>query len=126
MPFHDEQTQNIDGLEAIAGVDPERLVECHGHFRSASCTSCGAVHDADDCKRSMVERGEVPKCIECGNLVKPTIVFFGEVMPNRFGQLIHSDVASCDFVIVLGTSLQVAPVASVPNWVKSDVPRLLI
>ena len=126
MPFHDEQTQNIDGLEAIAGVDPERLVECHGHFRSASCINCGAVHDADDCKRSMVERGEVPRCIECGNLVKPTIVFFGEVMPNRFGQLIHSDVASCDFVIVLGTSLQVAPVASVPNWVKSDVPRLLI
>jgi NAD-dependent SIR2 family protein deacetylase len=59
-------------------------------------------------------------------LVKPTIVFFAEVMPNRFGQLIHSDVASCDLVIVLGTSLQVAPVASVPNWVKSGVPRLLI
>ncbi|KAL3804274.1 hypothetical protein ACHAW5_005872 [Stephanodiscus triporus] len=74
----------------------------------------------------MVERGEVPKCIECGNYVKPTIVFFGEVMPNRFGQLIHSDVASCDLVIVIGTSLQVAPVASIPNWVKSNVHRLLI
>jgi NAD-dependent SIR2 family protein deacetylase len=121
-----EQTQNIDGLEAIAGVDPEQLVECHGHFRSASCINCGAAHDADDCKRSMVERGEVPKCIECGNYVKPTIVFFGEVMPNRFGQLIHSDVASCDLVVVIGTSLQVAPVASIPNWVKSNVHRLLI
>ena len=74
----------------------------------------------------MVEQGEAPICIECGNLVKPAIVFFGEVMPSRFGQLIHSDVASCDLLVVLGTSLQVAPVASIPNWVKSDIPRLLI
>lgn len=74
----------------------------------------------------MVEQGEAPKCRTCGGWVKPTIVFFGEVMPNRFSQLVHYDVASCDLVIVLGTSLQVDPVASIPNWVKSDVHRLLI
>ena len=38
----------------------------------------------------------------------------------------HFDVASCDLVVVLGTSLLVAPVASIPDWVKSDVHRLLI
>jgi len=58
--------------------------------------------------------------------VKPTIVFFGEVMPNRFSELVHFDVASCDLVLVLGTSLMVAPVASIPDWVKSDVHRVLI
>lgn len=119
-------TQNIDGLEAIAGVDPKQLVECHGHFRSASCIKCGAVHDADICKRSMIELGEAPKCKACDNLVKPDVVFFGEVMPTRFSDLIHSDVSACDLVIVLGTSLQVAPVANIPDWVKKDVPRLLI
>lgn len=58
--------------------------------------------------------------------MKPNIVFFGEVMPNRFSRLVHIDVASCDLVVVLGTSLLVDPVASIPNWVKSDVHRLLI
>mmetsp|Transcript_1788 Transcript_1788/g.3634 ORF Transcript_1788/g.3634 Transcript_1788/m.3634 type:complete len:365 (-) Transcript_1788:1909-3003(-) len=119
-------TQNIDGLEAVAGVDPEKLVECHGHFRSAGCINCGTGHDADDCKSSMLENGEAPSCKSCGGLVKPSIVFFGEVMPNRFSELVHFDVASCDLVIVLGTSLLVAPVASVPNWVKSETHRLLI
>jgi NAD-dependent SIR2 family protein deacetylase len=119
-------TQNIDGLEAIAGVHPNQLVECHGHFRSATCIPCGTVHDANDCKRSMIELGEAPKCKVCDNLVKPDVVFFGEVMPNRFSDLIHSDVSACDLVIVLGTSLQVAPVANIPDWVKRDVPRLLI
>jgi len=74
----------------------------------------------------MVMQGEAPICTSCGGLVKPTIVFFGEVMPNRFSQLVHVDVASCDLVIVLGTSLLVDPVASIPNWVKSDVHRCLI
>jgi NAD-dependent SIR2 family protein deacetylase len=120
------KTQNIDGLETIAGVNPERLVECHGHFRSSSCIDCGSIHNADDCKSSMLVLGEAPTCSTCGGLVKPNIVFFGEVMPNRFSQLVHIDVASCDLVVVLGTSLLVDPVASIPNWVKSDVHRLLI
>lgn len=84
------------------------------------------MHDADDCKRSMIELGEAPKCKACGNLVKPDNVFFGKVMPNRFSDLIHSDVSACDLVIVLGTNLQVALVANIPDWVKRDVPRLLI
>mmetsp|Transcript_25405 Transcript_25405/g.54645 ORF Transcript_25405/g.54645 Transcript_25405/m.54645 type:complete len:376 (+) Transcript_25405:31-1158(+) len=119
-------TQNIDGLEAVAGVDPDRMVECHGHFRSASCINCGTAHEADDCKSSILEKGSAPTCNNCGSLVKPDIVFFGEVMPSRFSDLVHFDVASCDLVVVLGTSLLVAPVASIPDWVKSDVHRLLI
>lgn len=47
-------------------------------------------------------------------------------MPSRFSDLVHFDVAACDLVVVLGTSLLVAPVSSIPDWVKSDVPRLLI
>lgn len=119
-------TQNIDGLEAVAGVNPDKLVECHGHFRSASCISCRSKYDAELCKSSMVEKGEAPSCNTCGGLVKPDITFFGEVMPQRFGQLIHDDCASADLVVVLGTSLMVAPVANVPDWVLSGTPRLLI
>ena len=120
------KTQNIDGLEAVAGVDPDKLVECHGHFRDSSCTNCGMGHEADDCKSSMLDKGVAPTCNSCGGLVKPSIVFFGEVMPARFSELVHFDVASCDLVIVLGTSLLVAPVANIPDWVKSNTHRLLI
>mmetsp|Transcript_6100 Transcript_6100/g.13776 ORF Transcript_6100/g.13776 Transcript_6100/m.13776 type:complete len:175 (-) Transcript_6100:1612-2136(-) len=77
-------SQNIDGLEAVAGVNPERLVEAHGHFRSASCIECGTEHDPDDCKTSMLERGEAPECEACGGQVKPSIVFFGDLMPTRY------------------------------------------
>lgn len=115
-----------DGLEAVAGVSEDKLVECHGHFRSASCINCGSAHHADDCKSSMLEKGEAPSCKSCGGLVKPDIVFFGEVMPNRFADLVHYDVASSDLVIVLGTSLLVAPVASIPDWVQSNCHRLLL
>lgn len=114
------------GLEAVAGVDPDRLVECHGHFRSASCINCGSAHDADNCKSSMLEQSLAPTCNSCGGLVKPTITFFGEVMPSRFGDLVHFDVASCDLIVVVGTSLLVAPVAYIPDWVKSDCHRVLL
>ncbi|KAL7517054.1 hypothetical protein ACHAWX_006538 [Stephanocyclus meneghinianus] len=119
-------TQNIDGLEAVAGVNPDKLVECHGHFRSASCIACQTRYDANACKSSMLEKGEAPSCNTCEGLIKPDIVFFGEVMPNRFSQLVHDDVASTDLVIVMGTSLLVAPVANVPDWAPSSCTRLLI
>lgn len=119
-------TQNIDGLEAVAGVTEEKLVECHGHFRSSACVKCRTKFDAEVCQKAMIEQGEAPKCNSCGSSVKPDIVFFGEVMPSRFSDLVHYDVASSDLVIVLGSSLMVAPVCFIPDWVKSNVPRLLL
>ena len=119
-------TQNIDGLDAVAGVSDERLVECHGHFRSSACIKCRTPYDAKECQNAMIELETAPTCNVCGGLVKPDIVFFGEVMPSRFADLVHYDVASTDLVIVLGSSLMVAPVCEIPNWVKSKTWRLLM
>jgi NAD-dependent SIR2 family protein deacetylase len=122
-------TQNIDGLEGLAGVSEEKLVECHGHFRSCSCTSpqCRAKNalGIDECRQAFL-RGEAYNCPECGSVAKPDIVFFGETLPDRFQELIDDDVTSCDLLIVMGTSLLVAPVAQIPEWVGTSVPRLLI
>mmetsp|Transcript_19887 Transcript_19887/g.33006 ORF Transcript_19887/g.33006 Transcript_19887/m.33006 type:complete len:258 (-) Transcript_19887:143-916(-) len=125
-------TQNIDGLEGLAGVSEEKLVECHGHFRSCSCISpqCQAAKNGitgmiDDCRQAFIG-GEAYHCPECGSLAKPDIVFFGETLPDRFQQLVEDDVNSCDLLIVMGTSLLVAPVAQMPEWVGESVPRLLI
>jgi len=115
-------TQNIDGLEALAGVDTDSLVECHGHFRTSSCISCRA--PSDDCQSSVFQ-GEVPKCQICGSLVKPDIVFFGEELPRRFQNLVDDDMEECDLLLVIGTSLLVMPVAAIPSFVKKDCPRVM-
>ena len=61
--------------------------------------------------------------------MKPDIVFYGEVLPMRFIDLVHDDVDSCDLLMVLGTSLLVAPVANIPLWVSESsdsLPRVLV
>jgi len=119
-------TQNIDGLEILAGVSDDKLVECHGHFRNASCISCGIPYDGKECKKKIVEEGTAPICAKCGGLVKPDIVFFGESLPVRFGKLLHGDIAYTDLLIVMGTSLKVAPVSLIPEMVSTRCPRVLI
>lgn len=119
-------TQNIDGLEALAGVSPDRLVECHGHFRTASCIDCHKLHLK--CKETIVNEVRPMYCSKpnCKGLVKPDIVFFGEGLPKRFEDLLYEDIKHADLLIVMGTSLTVRPVSLIPEFVKEDCRRLLI
>jgi len=120
-------SQNIDGLEYLARMPEQRLVECHGHFRTASCISCGKQNDIAEVKATIVERKVAPSCRYCkhrSNYVKPDIVFFGEGLPGRFHDLLRGDVADADLCLVLGTSLQVAPVSMIPEMV--DCRRVLL
>ena len=73
-----------------------------------------------------VEKGEPMLCVECGALVKPDIVFFGENLPQRFEDLIRTDFPKCDLLIVAGTSLEVHPFAGLIHHPGEDVPRLLV
>jgi NAD-dependent SIR2 family protein deacetylase len=116
-------SQNIDGLEYLAQLPAEKLVECHGHFRTASCVSC--YHKADGDKiRDTILKGDIPTCSKCKHgKVKPDIVFFGESLPDRFHSLLQDDVESADLLFVMGTSLQVAPVSLIPQMV--NCPRVL-
>jgi NAD-dependent SIR2 family protein deacetylase len=77
-------SQNIDGLEFLAGIPADELVECHGHFRTASCINCGYTADADKVKEVIVKDASVPKCTKCNGNVKPDIVFFGESLVSFF------------------------------------------
>jgi len=120
-------TQNIDGLEILAGVSEDKLVECHGHFRTASCISCGVPFDGRECRRRIVTDKVAPSCPKCERgVVKPDIVFFGESLPVRFGKVLHGDMAYTDLLIVMGTSLKVAPVSLIPEMVSTRCPRVLI
>mmetsp|Transcript_33208 Transcript_33208/g.56280 ORF Transcript_33208/g.56280 Transcript_33208/m.56280 type:complete len:358 (-) Transcript_33208:1631-2704(-) len=118
-------TQNIDMLDVLAGVSEERMIECHGHFRTASCTVCSKPFDGEECKRIIVEENRAPSCLSCKGHVKPDIVFFGEGLPDRFHRLVKKDVRDADLLIVMGTSLMVSPVCQIPNMVRRDCPRIL-
>ncbi|XP_042760122.1 NAD-dependent protein deacetylase sirtuin-3, mitochondrial isoform X2 [Panthera leo] len=117
-------TQNIDGLERVAGIPASKLVEAHGSFASATCTVCRRPFPGKDVwAEVMVDR--IPRCPVCTGIVKPDIVFFGETLPQRF--LLHVvDFPMADVLLILGTSLEVEPFASLSEAVRSSVPRLLI
>ena len=120
-------TQNIDGLEVIAGVSASKMVECHGHFRTARCIDCHTPADVAVCRNTMMlEQGRAPTCTVCHGLVKPDIVFFGEELPARYGTWVGPDTRHCDLLLVMGTSLQVAPVSHIPEYVPKSCPRLLL
>jgi NAD-dependent SIR2 family protein deacetylase len=113
-------SQNIDGLEFLAGMPAEELVECHGHFRTAACIDCKKVADGKQVKDSIVQEGQVPICKHCEGNVKPDIVFFGESLPDRFHRLLRQDIKKADLLLVMGTSLQVAPVSMIPDMVRCN------
>mmetsp|Transcript_29180 Transcript_29180/g.55329 ORF Transcript_29180/g.55329 Transcript_29180/m.55329 type:complete len:374 (-) Transcript_29180:136-1257(-) len=118
-------TQNIDGLDVLAGVSEEKMIECHGHFRTASCISCNFSSDGEECKRIIVEEKRPPPCQNCGGHVKPDIVFFGESLPTVFHRNVRKDTKNADLLIVMGTSLMVGPVNQIPEMVRKDCPRVL-
>ncbi|XP_026543895.1 NAD-dependent protein deacetylase sirtuin-2 isoform X1 [Notechis scutatus] len=120
-------TQNIDTLERVAGLDAEHLVEAHGTFYTSHCISstCKTSYSLEWMKEKIFA-SLTPRCEKCQSVVKPDIVFFGENLPPRFFSLMQSDFQNADMLIIMGTSLQVQPFASLVSRVPPNTPRLLI
>jgi len=121
-------TQNIDGLERVAGMGGESLVEAHGTFSAAHCVHCRTEYTAEYVREATLS-DRIPLCTACSHehgIVKPDIVFFGESLPGRFSQCAGSDLPQADLLIIIGTSLTVFPFASLADMVRPDIPRVLI
>ncbi|MCL1631747.1 NAD-dependent deacetylase [Sporolactobacillus sp. CPB3-1] len=118
-------TQNIDGLHHKAGSSA--VIEVHGAFNRCICLDCGAEYDTDQ-----VRKEKVPHCPAfnsegrtCGTVLKPDIVLFGETV--RGVQAAIKAVRRADRLLILGSSLGVAPINCVPDYAKqSGIPTLLI
>uniref|UniRef100_A0A3B3RFT8 NAD-dependent protein deacetylase n=1 Tax=Paramormyrops kingsleyae TaxID=1676925 RepID=A0A3B3RFT8_9TELE len=117
-------TQNIDGLERMAGIPPRKLVEAHGTFSTATCTVCRKEYPGEELRPGIMA-GTVPKCSTCKGVIKPDIIFFGEELPLQFFSYL-TDFPVADLLIVMGTALEVEPFASLAYAVRNSVPRLLI
>ncbi|XP_005104358.1 NAD-dependent protein deacetylase sirtuin-2 isoform X1 [Aplysia californica] len=120
-------TQNIDTLERVAGLDGDKIVEAHGTFYSNHCQECGLEFSLEWMKEQIFA-DVIPTCSEegCLGVVKPDIVFFGETLPKRFAECVGQDFNKCDLLVIMGTSLQVQPFASLVNRVPFSTPRLYI
>ncbi len=105
-------TQNVDGLHQRAGNSS--VQELHGSIWRLRCTECGA--ERRDCS---VPIG-LPRCLACGALARPAVVWFGEMLPADVWQQAEEATKSCDTFLVIGTSAAVFPAAGLVPLAKSS------
>ena len=116
-------TQNIDGLHQIAGS--QHVVELHGHLRTASCLECEQQVPLDELW-PLAEKGQVTRCHECGGLMKPDVVLFGEPLSYDALRTAQESALFCDVLISIGTSLEVEPASDLPHLARRSGSRLII
>lgn len=106
-------TQNVDGLHGRTGI--KNIVEIHGNLWRVRCVREGNVSMLMD----VPLRSIPPKC-QCGAVLRPDVVWFGESIPSYALELSLSALEQCDTLVVVGTSGVVYPVASFPQTVKDN------
>jgi NAD-dependent deacetylase len=113
-------TQNVDRLHHLAGS--QRVIEVHGSIRTASCMTCNHREEFD----RVVELLPVPACSECGAVLKPDVVMFGELLPEGALEEASELCRGARLVLVVGSALEVYPVASLPEEGLVSGARLAI
>jgi NAD-dependent deacetylase len=110
-------TQNVDGLHQQAGS--RDVIELHGNIRRVKCFDHG--HAA----RQWSEGGDVPRCVECGSLLRPDVVWFGEMLPPEALTRALAAARGCDVFLSVGTSSVVEPAASLAVRAKEAGATLI-
>lgn len=105
-------TQNVDGLHQKAGS--RDVIELHGNIRRVKCSACGQV-----AVRWRENSPEVPRCFSCGGLLRPDVVWFGEMLPAGVLEAAAAAARNCRVFFSIGTSGLVQPAASLAYAAKS-------
>ncbi len=122
--LHGVITQNIDMLHTRAGS--QCIYELHGHMRTATCISCFKVFEGEPILKQFIEDGRVPHCKICNGVLKPDVILFGEQLPIREFQNAQEAVRRCDLMLVVGSSLEVAPAGDIPLMAARRGTKLII
>jgi NAD-dependent deacetylase len=122
-------TQNIDGLHQKSGIDPVSIDELHGTMRHVVCTGCGKKIPTEtffqDCQVLEIEPAKA-ECFECKKIFKPGVVMFGEQLDSRTWLHAERSAMSCSLMLVLGSSLEVQPAASLVGLAQSMGAKTVI
>lgn len=113
-------TQNVDGLHARAGS--RTVVEVHGSIRTARCLGCDSTVPFEEAVALL----PVPHCPRCGRVLKPDVVMFGELLPEAAIDRAVRLAAEARLLLVVGSSLEVFPVAGLPLETLGAGGRLAI
>jgi NAD-dependent deacetylase len=105
-------TQNVDGLHGRAGS--RNVVELHGNIGRVKCSREGTVVEHWD---SLGD--DVPRCANCGALLRPDVVWFEEMLPADALVAAETTARRCDLMLVVGTSAEVYPAAALPSIAKA-------
>ncbi|HVE69328.1 MAG TPA: NAD-dependent deacylase, partial [Solirubrobacteraceae bacterium] len=105
-------TQNIDMLHRRAGT--RELIEVHGTIATSSCLTCAASFALDEARARLAADGAMPRC-DCGEPLKPDVVLFGEMLPPGAMERAAELAARADVLLCVGSSLEVYPVAGLPE-----------
>ncbi|RUA16284.1 MAG: RNA polymerase subunit sigma [Clostridia bacterium] len=117
-------TQNIDGLHQKAGTS--QVLEIHGHLREMRCLHCGFHTDSKPYLDAFIASQELPICPNCGHVMKPEIVLFGELLPHDAVVGAQEATLHSDVMLVAGSSLEVMPAADLPALAVRSGSKLII
>ncbi len=111
-------TQNIDGLHQAAGNTD--VIEYHGTFAWQRCMDCGKKYETRN-----VDVSEIPPRCDCGGILRPDAVFFGEMIPAEALWRSRQAATDCDLMLVVGTSGVVQPAAMIPVIAKENGAKIV-
>ena len=106
-------TQNVDGLHHEAGN--KSIIEFHGNHREAYCMKCGK-----RIKSEAISLETLPPRCDCEGVIRPDVVFFGEAIPHEALNKSNHEARTCNVMLVIGTSAEVQPAASLPDIAKAS------
>lgn len=111
-------TQNIDGLHQAAGS--KTVYELHGSTLRNYCTRCGKFYPVSFIEEAGGKGDGVPRCTDCGGIVKPDVVLYEEGLDEATIEGAVSAIRRADMLIVGGTSLAVYPAAGLIRYFRGD------
>jgi len=112
IPMFTLITQNVDGLHRMAGS--AQVVELHGNIQRVRCSLCGKfAEDWDE------ESEDVPRCLHCGGMLRPHVVWFGEALPRAELEAAVAAARACEIFFSIGTSGVVRPAASLAHAARN-------
>ncbi len=118
-------TQNIDGLHQLSGIPEEKIIKLHGSSRRIRCMSCSGLTTWEQAMQRIAKGDPAPEC-DCGGYFKPDTISFGQAMPEQKTSE-AARLSSCSKVFMaVGSTLQVQPAASMPEYARSAGAFLVI
>jgi len=124
--LHALVTQNIDGLHQRAGSSPDKVIEVHGTVHDVVCMACGWRGPMQPVLDRVRAGEDDPPCESCGGILKSATISFGQALVPHVIERAMQAATEADFLLAVGTSLQVYPVASAVPAAKAAGARVVI